>query len=70
MQKQLHQTIEQVHDFHHDSHHNKHSILVVGLSFMVFIDEWSRAPLGLFIEKFYYILMLFINFSPLGYIHV
>jgi hypothetical protein len=59
MQKQLHQTIEQV-----------HSILVVGLSFMVFIDEWSRAPLGLFIEKFYYILMLFINFSPLGYIHV
>jgi len=42
VQRQLHQMVEQVHDCHHD----KHSLLVVGLSFFVFIDEWLKALLG------------------------
>jgi hypothetical protein len=32
------QMVENVHDYHHD----KHSLPMVGLLFMVFIDEWLR----------------------------
>jgi hypothetical protein len=43
IQKQLHQTIEQVHDCHHD----KHSLPSIGLLFLVFLDEWLRMMMGL-----------------------
>jgi hypothetical protein len=42
--RQLHQTVEQVHDYHH----NKDSFPVVGLLFVVFHNEWLKALLGLF----------------------
>jgi hypothetical protein len=44
VQRQFHQMAEQV----HDCHHNKHSFPVVGLLFMVFLDEWLRMLLGFF----------------------
>jgi len=50
--------VEQVHDLHH----YEHSPPLVGLLFMVFFDEWLRVLLG-FSNWFYYILMLFIDFS-------
>jgi len=34
----------------HDCHHDKHSLLVVGLFFVVFFYEWLRALLGLFAQ--------------------
>jgi hypothetical protein len=40
---QPHQTTKQV----HDCHHYKHSPPSVGLLFMVFLDEWLKAILGL-----------------------
>jgi hypothetical protein len=45
--KQFHQTTKQVHDYHHD----KHSLLVVGLLFMVFFYEWLRAFMGFFTQQ-------------------
>jgi len=42
-QIQLHQMIEQVHDWHH----YEHSPPLVGLLFVVFLDEWLRTLLGL-----------------------
>ncbi len=32
----------------HDCHHDKHSLFMVGLLFMVFLDEWLRVLLGFF----------------------
>ncbi len=31
----------------YDCHHDKHSLPMVGLLFMVFLDEWLRVLLGL-----------------------
>jgi hypothetical protein len=41
--RQLHQTIEQVHDYHHE----KHSLPMFGLLFMALFDEWFRAWLDI-----------------------
>jgi len=46
VQKRLHQTIKQVHDFHHD----KHSLPMVGLLFVVFLNEWLKVLQGLFAQ--------------------
>jgi hypothetical protein len=45
-QRQLHQMVEHV----HDCHHYEQSPPSVGLLFMVFLDEWLRALLGLFAQ--------------------
>jgi len=37
---------EQVHDYHHD----KHSLPSVALLFVVFLDEWLKALLGIFAQ--------------------
>jgi hypothetical protein len=42
--KQFHQMVEQVHDYHHA----KHSLPLVGLLFLVFLDEWLKVLLGFF----------------------
>ncbi len=42
-QIQPHQIVEHV----HDCHHYEHSPPLVGLLFMVFLDEWFRVLLGL-----------------------
>jgi hypothetical protein len=44
IRRQFHQTIEQVHDCHHD----KHSLPMVGLLFVVFLNEWLKVLLSLF----------------------
>jgi hypothetical protein len=44
LQRQLHQTTEQVHDCHHDEHV---SLLMVGLMYLVLFDEWLKMQLGL-----------------------
>jgi hypothetical protein len=41
--KQFHQMVKQIHDYHHD----KHSLPMIGLLFVVFLDEWLRTLLGL-----------------------
>ncbi len=46
VQRQLHQTTEHV----HDCHHNKNSLPMVGLLFVVFLNEWLRSLLGLFTQ--------------------
>jgi hypothetical protein len=46
MSKQFHQMTEQVHDYHHD----KHSLPMVGLLFVVFLDEWLKVLLGFFTQ--------------------
>jgi hypothetical protein len=45
-QKQLHQTVVHAHDCHHD----EPSLPMIGLMFMVFIDEWLRVLLGFFAQ--------------------
>ncbi len=47
MWRQLHQTDEQVHDYHHD----KHSLPMIGLLFVVFLNEWLKVLLGLFTQS-------------------
>jgi hypothetical protein len=42
VQIRLHQMVEQVHDYHH----YEHSLPLVGLLFMVFLDEWLRMMLS------------------------
>jgi hypothetical protein len=44
VQIQPHQTSKHV----HDCHHYEHSLPLVGLLLVVFLDEWLRALLGLF----------------------
>lgn len=61
LQKQLHQMVEHVNDCHHD----EPSLPMIGLMFMVFLNEWLRVLLGFLHNCFYYILMWFISFSPL-----
>ncbi len=39
MRRQLHQTIEHV----HDCHHVEHLVFTIGLMFVVLFDEWLRA---------------------------
>jgi hypothetical protein len=46
LHKQLHQIVKHVHGCHHD----EHSLLVVGLMFVVLFDEWLRVWLGLFAQ--------------------
>jgi hypothetical protein len=46
VQRQLYEMTEHVHDCHHD----KHPLPMVGLLFVVFIDEWLRALLDLFAQ--------------------
>jgi hypothetical protein len=41
--RQLHQMVEQVHDYHHD----EHSLPMVGLMSVVLFDEWLRTQLHL-----------------------
>ncbi len=43
LQKQLQQMTKHVDDYHHD----EHSLPMIGLMFMVFINEWLKALLGL-----------------------
>ncbi len=43
IRRQIHQMVEQVHDYHHD----EHSLPMVGLLFVVFIAKWLKMLLGL-----------------------
>jgi hypothetical protein len=44
--KQLHQMVEHVHDYHH----GEHSLHVIGLMFVVTLDEWLKTQLRLFAQ--------------------
>jgi hypothetical protein len=46
MWRQFHQTNEQVHVYHHD----KQSLPMIGLLFVVFLNEWLKVLLGFFIQ--------------------